>query len=471
MSSESAPTLPGDWLWGNLKDFNRDNLSFIESAARAGDLVRIRFGPMGGIFVNHPDYVCQVLAARSKSFRKPAVVKRALNDILGENIFTSNGASWKRSRQALQPAFHRRHVDRYAQIMLDCAERELCGWQADSIVDLEAAMIRVTMNIIAKTMFDADLGDYADELTAVFTRLFHLAYKRMALYALVPNWLPTRDNREVKRLTAELRHLLRRYIAEWRAGRANDASLLNLVLAPAPKMSDEQLINEAITIIGAGYETTAYTLVFTWLAMMQNPAVMDRVYAEVDETIGSRAMTLEDLPAFDYTERVVKEALRLYPSAWGLSRSTLEPVEIAGVTLMRNSMVLVSPWTLGRDPRFFPDPLRFDPDRHLKENAASIPHYAYIPFGGGGRTCLGIRFALMEAVIIIALIAQRLRLEPEPGSASGPKSVAFTLRPNGPMRVKLSPRNGAANAYTKPASAGSRLCNTHNGMSPCPHFG
>ena len=240
MFSESAPSLPGHWLWGNLKDFNRDNLSFIESAARAGDLVRIRFGPMSGAFLNHPDYVCQVLAARSKSFRKPAVVRRALNDILGENIFTSNGAAWKRSRQALQPAFHRRHVDRYAQIMLDCAERELRGWRANSIVDLEAAMIRVTMNIIAKTMFDADLGDNADELTAVFTRLFHLAYKRMALYALVPNWLPTRENREVKRLTAELRHLLRSYIAEWRAGRANDASLLNLVLAPVRAAQNER---------------------------------------------------------------------------------------------------------------------------------------------------------------------------------------------------------------------------------------
>ena len=429
---------------------------------------------MNGAFVNHPDYVCKVLAARSKSFRKPAVVKRALSDILGENIFTSNGAAWKRSRQALQPAFHRRHVDRYAQIMLDCAERELHGWRADSIVDLEAAMIRVTMNIIAKTMFDADLGDYADELTAVFTRLFHLAYKRMALYALVPNWLPTRENREVKRLTAELRNLLRRYIAEWRAGRASDASLLNLVLAPEdgpPKMSDDQLINEAITIIGAGYETTAYTLVFIWLAMMQNPAVMDRVYAEVDETIGSRALTLADLPAFDYTERAIKEALRLYPSAWGLSRSTLEPVEIAGVTLKRNSMVLVSPWTLGRDPRWFPDPLRFDPDRHLPQNAASIPHYAYIPFGGGGRTCLGIRFALMEAVFIIASIAQRYRLEPVPGSASGPKSVAFTLRPNGPMRVKLNPRNGQASARFKPASPRPQLCNAHKRKSVCPHFG
>jgi len=470
MSSESAPTLRGHWLWGNLIDFNRDNISFIESAARVGDLVRIRFGPMHGTFLNHPDYVCKVLAARSKSFRKPAVVKRALNDILGENIFTSNGAAWKRSRQALQPAFHRRHVERYTQIMLDCSERELRGWKPGDVVDLEAAMIRVTMNIITRTMFDADLGDYADELTAVFTRLFHLAYKRMALYALVPNWLPTSDNREVKRLTKVIRDLLKRYIAEWRAGRASDASLFNLVLAPSPKMSDEQLINEAITIIGAGYETTAYTLVFTWLAMMQNPAIADRVYGEVDETVGGRAFALSDLPSLSYSERVVKEALRLYPSAWGLSRSTLEPVEIGGTVLARNSMVLVSPWTLGRDRRWFPDPLRFDPDRHLPENAASIPHYAYIPFGGGGRTCLGIRFALMEAVIIIAAIAQRFWLEPEPGSASGPKSVAFTLRPNGPMRVKLLPRKANVKTHAKSA-APLRLCNTHKRASGCPFFG
>ena len=455
MLSEGAPSLKGHWLWGNLKDFNRDNLGFVECAARAGDLVRIRFGPMHGYFVNHPDHVCKVLAARSKSFRKPAVVKRALSDILGENIFTSNGAAWKRSRQALQPAFNRRHVERYAQIMIDCSERELRGWKPGTVIDLEAAMIRVTMNIIVETMFGAGLGDYADELTAVFTRLFHLAYKRMALYALVPNWLPTTDNREVKRLTAEIRNRLKRYIADWRAGRAGEASLLKLVLAPEdgpPKMSDEQLINEAITIIGAGYETTAYTLVFTWLALMQNPAVMERVYAEVDETIGTRPPALADLPALSYTERAVKEALRLYPSAWGLSRSTLEEVEIGGVILARNSMVLVSPWTLGRDPRWFIDPLRFDPDRYLPENAASIPHYAYIPFGGGGRTCLGIRFALMEAVFLIALIAQRFRLKLESGSASGPKSVAFTLRPNGPMRVKLERRSAVPSVNSQPLS-------------------
>ena len=474
MSGKSVPTLRGHWLWGNLKDFNRDNLSFIESAAQAGDLVRIRFGPMRGYFINHPDTVCKVLAARSKSFRKPAVVKRALNDILGENIFTSNGAPWKRSRQALQPAFHRRHVEHYAQVMLDCTERELRGWKPGAVVDLEAAMIRVTMNIITRTMFDADLGDRADELTAVFTRLFHLAYKRMALYALVPNWLPTKDNREVKRLTKVIRDLLRHYIAEWRAGRASDASLLNLALAPKdgpPTMTDEQLINEAITIIGAGYETTAYTLVFLWLALMQNPPVMKRVYAEVDETVGARALTLADLPALSYSERVVKEALRLYPSAWGLSRSTLENVEIGGVVLARNSMVLVSPWTLGRDERWFPDPLRFDPDRHLPQYAATIPHYAYIPFGGGGRTCLGIRFALMEAVILIASIAQRFRLEPAPGSATGPKSVAFTLRPNGPMRVKLLPRNANACAYAPLSQPRPRLYNTHKRLSACPHFG
>ena len=205
MTSESVPILNGHWLWGNLQDFNADPLSFIESAAQCGDLVRLRFGPLRGYFVNHPDHVCKVLAARSKSFRKPAVVQRALSDILGENIFTSNGAAWKRSRQALQPAFHLRHVERYTRIMQACIARELRDWRAGDVIDLEAAMSRVTMHIIVKTMFDADLGERADELTAIFTRLFHLAHQRMKRYALVPNWLPTRGNREVKRLTARVR--------------------------------------------------------------------------------------------------------------------------------------------------------------------------------------------------------------------------------------------------------------------------
>ncbi len=452
MASNSAPSLKGHWLWGNLREFNRDNLRFIENAARQGDLVRIRFGPLRGAFVNHPDYVCQVLAARSKLFRKPAVVKRALSDILGENIFTSNGDAWKRSRQAVQPAFHLRHVERYTQIMADGIERELRTWRAGDVIDLETVMSRVTMNIILRTMFDADLGAAADELVAVFTRLFHLAHRRMALYALIPNWLPSRGNREVKRLSAEVRTLLRGMIAEWRAGRAGEAALLNHVLAPLddePRLSDEQLINEAITIIGAGYETSAYTLVFAWLALLQNPAVADRLYAEVDTVLGGGQLRLADVKSLAYTERVVKETLRLYPSAWGFSRSTLEPVEIAGTTLPRNSMVLVSPWTLGRDPRWYPDPERFEPDRHLPEHVRKRPRYAYIPFGGGARTCLGSHFALMEAVIIIAEMARRFRPELLPGSASGPRAVAFTLRPDGPMLVGLENRSANADASSR----------------------
>ena len=442
MSKDSIPILKGHWLWGNLMDFKQDSLSFMESAARQGDMLRLRFGPMPGYFLNHPDYVCQVLAAQSKSFRKPALVRRALDDILGENIFTSNGAAWKRSRQALQPAFHLRHVERYTQIMQNCIEGELRNWRAGAVIDLEEAMTRVTMRIIVETMFDADLGDEADEFVAVFTRLFHLAYKRMALNALVPNWLPTPDNREVKRLTARVRKLLRQYIADWRAGRAGEASLLNLVLAPADgpaKMSDEQLINEAFTIIGAGYETSAYTLVFAWLALMQNRTVAAWLYAEVAQILGERRLRLADVKTLDYCQRLVKETLRLYPSAWGFSRSTLENVEIGGAVLPRNSTVLVSPWTLGRDARWFPDPGRFDPDRFLPEPARSIPHYAYIPFGGGARTCLGSHFALMEAVIIIAAIAQRYHLLPLPGGATGARNVAFTLRPNGSMKVRLAP--------------------------------
>ncbi|MYD09989.1 MAG: cytochrome P450 [Chloroflexi bacterium] len=473
MTGVSAPTLKGHWLWGNLKDFNTDNLSFIESAANCGDLVRIRFGPMRGYFVNHPDHVCKVLAARSKSFRKPAVVKRALSDILGENIFTSNGAAWKRSRQALQPAFHLRHVERYTQIMQICVERELQDWRAGSVIDLEAAMTRVAMHVIVETMFDAELGESADELSAIFTRLFHLAHRRMKRYALLPNWLPTESNREVKRLSARVRDLLRGFITDWRAGRAKEASLLNLVLGPkdGARMSDEQLINEAITIIGAGFETTAYTLVFTWLALMQNPAVEDKLYAEVDAALGGRRLRLADIHALDYTGRVFKEALRLYPSAWGLSRSTLESVEIGGVVLPRNSTVLVSPWTLGRDPRWYPNPLRFDPDRYLRDNAREIPHYAYIPLGGGARTCLGSHFAMLEAAIILAAIAQRFRLRPLPGSATGAKSVAFTLRPDGPMRVELQPL--AHSAMTSPAAPTARA---HRAMrtsdsTVCPYSG
>jgi cytochrome P450 len=199
-------------------------------------------------------------------------------------------------------------------------------------------------------------------------------------------------------------------------------------------MSDEQVMNEAMTIFGAGHETTAYTLTFAWYALSQNPRVAEKLHEEVDSILNGRAATLDDLPNLPYTERVIKETLRLYPPAWGFSRGVIEEFEIGGYTIPRKSAVVVAPWTLGRDARWFAHPQVFDPERFNAENEPNIPRYAFIPFGGGPRVCIGNQFAMLEARLVLATIAQHFRLELKPGFSTQPKR-AFTLRPSNGMKM------------------------------------
>jgi cytochrome P450 len=438
MSSQRPPHPNAHWLWGNMREFNGDTLAFIEQLATLGDVTSFRFGPFWGYFVNHPDFVHEVLVSTGKTFAKPRRVRWALEDITGDNLFTSDGEYWKKQRKLMQPSFHTQRIGAYADTMVEFAQREMASWQNGAEIDMDHAMTSVTMNIITRTMFDTEVGAETREIGEAFTDLFQYVNKRTEALFITPPWIPTADNRAVQQLTARVRKTVQRFIEERRASGEDKGDLLSMLLMAQDEgdqgMTDEQVINEAMIIFGAGHETTAYTLTFAWYALAQHPEIEAKLHEEVDRVLGGRPATLADLPRLQYAGMVIKETMRLFPPAWGITRDVVKDVEIGGYVIPKDSAILVSPWTLGRDARWFPHPQQFQPERFTPENEAKLPKYAYIPFGGGPRICIGNQFALMEAQLVLATIAQHYSFAMKPGFVTKPQR-AFTLRPNNGMKM------------------------------------
>jgi cytochrome P450 len=421
-----------------MREFNGDTLAFLEQLAALGDVTAFRFGPFWGYFVNHPDHVHDVLVSTGKAFAKPRRVRWALEDITGDNLFTSEGDYWKKQRRLMSPAFHSKRIGAYADTMVEFTQREMAHWEDGDVIDVDHAMTSVTMNIITKTMFDTEVGAETHEIGQAFTDLFQHVNKRTEALVFMPPWIPTADNRAVQKLTSRVRQTVQRFIEARRVSREDRGDLLSMLLMAQDEsdqgMTDEQVINEAMIIFGAGHETTAYTLTFAWYALAQHPEIEAKLHEEVDRVLGGRAATLEDLPNLPYAAMVVKETLRLYPPAWGVTRDVVEDVELGGYVIPKDAAIVVSPWTLGRDARWFPHPQQFDPERFTPENEAKLPKYAYIPFGGGPRICIGNQFALMEAQLVLATIAQRYSFRMKPGFVTRPQR-AFTLRPSNGMQM------------------------------------
>jgi cytochrome P450 len=270
------------------------------------------------------------------------------------------------------------------------------------------------------------------------TELFQIVNHRTETIQILPNWLPTAENRRAKELVQIVHDLLGGFIAERQKTDSDKGDLLSMLLMAQDEegkgMTDEQIMNEALIIFGAGHETTANTLTFAWYALSQNPEAEAKLHAELDTVLAGRSPRLEDLASLPYTEKIIKETLRLYPPAWGISRGLAEDVEIAGYKLPKGSVAMVAPWTLGRDARWYENPLQFNPDRWTAEFEAQLPKYANIPFGGGPRVCIGNQFAMMEARLVLATIAQNYSLSLKQGFTTEPVR-AFTLRPSNGMKM------------------------------------
>ena len=366
--------------------------------------------------------------------------------LLGEGLLTSENPLHTRQRRLAQPAFHKQRIASYASLMVDYAERhQRERWKDGQTLDVSQEMMHLTLAIVGKTLFDTDTEREAEEVRAALSATMVSFTRFLMPFAELLDHLPLPSTRRFQEARSRLDTIIYRMIDERRKSGADRGDLLSMLLMAQDEegdgggMTDEQLRDEAMTIFLAGHETTANALTWTWYLLSQHPEVETRLHEEVDSVLAGRRPTVEDLPRLSYTEMVLAEAMRLYPPAWVLGRRALKDYEVGGYRVPAGSLVIMSQYVTHRDERFFPDPLRFDPERWTPEAKAARPQFSYFPFGGGPRRCIGDGFAWMEGILVIATLAQSWRMRLVPGHPVELRPVV-TLRPKHGMRMTLELR-------------------------------
>jgi cytochrome P450 len=443
MASSGFPPGPDSDSWtGSFGKYSRDPLAFLPDAVRTyGDVVGLRFFTYRIYFLNHPDAIEDVLVNQARKFVKGRVLQKNKR-LFGAGLLTSEGEFWLRQRRLSQPAFHRARIATYAEAMVDYAAKLASSWKDGERRDIHTEMMRLTLQIVGKTLFGIELDREVQEVGHALEALMELNsnFRRLIM---VPAWLPTPTNIKAEMAIRRLDKIIYRIIAERRASRLDNGDLLSMLLRAqdddGSRMTDEQLRDEALTLFLAGHETTAVALSWTWWLLAQHPEVEKKLHAELNSILAGRNPTIEDLPALRYTERIVTESMRLYPPAWGMARLALEDVEVAGYPLEKGWGVSFAQWIVHRDPRWYESPEEFRPERWEGDLAKRIPRYAYFPFGGGSRQCIGNSFAMMETTLVLATIAQRFRFKLVPEHPVVP-IASITLRPRYGIKVVLEKR-------------------------------
>ena len=427
--------------------FRRNPLGFLQNLTlKYGDFVAFRITNRQMFFANHPDYIRDVLVTQNSNFGKGRALEKAKR-ILGSGLLTSEGEAHHRQRRLVLPAFHRQRIASYGSVMVEHATRMADDWQEGMPVDISHEMTRLTLGIVAKTLFDADVGKEADEIGEAMTVMLEMFHLLMYPFAEVLEKLPLPMVRRYERMRLRLDSTIYRIINERRKSGVDRHDLLSMLLLAqdeddGQKMTDVQVRDEAMTLFLAGHETTANTLSWTFYLLSQNPMAEANLHAELDEIIGSRAPTPEDVARLQYTEKVVSESMRLFPPAWGIGRRSLVDQRIGPYRVPADSIVLLSPFVTQRDPRFFSEPDQFRPERWTAEWKSSLPPFSYFPFGGGPRRCIGEGFAWTEAILILATLCQRWRVRLDQSKTVEPQAL-FTLRPRGGIRMRIERRQKA----------------------------
>jgi cytochrome P450 len=434
--------LPG----GLLLALRRDPLGFLARVARDyGDLAHFKLGPEEIFLLNHPDYIRDVLVTHNRLFMKGRGLQRAKR-LLGEGLLTSEGEFHRRQRRLAQPAFHRQRIAGYGATMVAYGARARDRWQAGAALDIAREMNGLALAIAGKTLFDADVEAEADQIRQSLTDAMKLFTTTTLPFAELLEKLPLPMTRRFRKARERLDATIYRIIAERRRSGEDRGDLLSMLLlaqdeeGDGGQMTDEQLRDEAMTIFLAGHETTANALTWTWYLLAQHPQVEARLHAEIDAALAGRLPTVDDLPRLRYTEMVFAEAMRLYPPAWVLGRRALSDYEIGEYLIPAGSILLMSPYLMHHDARYFAEPDRFDPLRWTEEHnlvaeaQAARPKFSYFPFGGGPRQCIGESFAWMEGTLLIATIAQQWRLRLLPGHPVEMLPLV-TLRPKHGLRM------------------------------------
>lgn len=413
-----------------------------ELKRRYGDIVRLDAGPISAVLLNHPEFVEEVLGPKNAMFGKDKRY-RSTPSLLGEGILTSDGELWRRQRRVAQPAFDVEHIGTYGAVMAECTEKMLRAWRPGETRDVNTDMMAITLAIAGTTLFGVDMTGVASDMASSFMVLLEHWNHRATNPLALPESIPTPHNMRFNRAVRRLEGLLADLVRERTRSGDDPGDLLSMMLRARPGREgapvDRQLRDDFVTITLAGYETSANSISWTLHLLARHPEIEARVVAELRGALSGRAPSQADMPNLRYFEAVLTESLRLYPPVWGFGREVLQDCEIGGHPVEKGTQLFICPYLNHRDERFFADPERFDPDRWAGGMAKRLPPGAYIPFGRGPRMCLGRSFALMEAMIVLALILQRFELTSAPDTQVTPRS-GITLRPHPALRMRISPR-------------------------------
>lgn len=438
---ELPPGPPGLPLIGHLNDFRIDPLGFLDELAREyGDIVFIEIAGKPVYIVNKPEYIQELLIHESHKLNK-ALALEVLKPVFGQGLLTSEGEFHKQQRKLSAPAFARGKIMGYAEAMIDLAEdfnRELHG---KTTVDIHEAMMRLTLKIVAKTLFGSNVEGDSDKVAHAIEDIMAITDRILSPLGAVLNALPTPKTLRFHAAIKDLDEIIYRIIAQKKAAGVEGNDLLSTLMAVRDEngnpMSDKQLRDECLTIFLAGHETTANALSWTWYLLSQYPEVCAKLEAEWKQFEAEEKLTAEHYPQLVYTRQVISESFRIYPPAWMISRAALEDIALGGYTIPKSSMIVMSQWAVHHNAKYWPEPYRFDPERFKPELLESRHKFSFFPFGGGVRQCIGDQFAWMEAVLLLATIGRKYRFTYEEKNPPRPQPL-ITLRPRGGLKMKIT---------------------------------
>jgi cytochrome P450 len=437
--------LPAGVFWRIRR---RGFLPFLEETVQKyGDVAHWRITGQDYVVVSHPEDIREILVTHAERFTKGPAMRNA-KVTLGEGLLTSEGELHRRQRRLVQPAFHPKRVEGYGEVMVRFAEKMAEQWRDGEVVDVAGQMTQLTLQIAAKVLFDAEIETEVAEIGEAMGVTVTMFDRARLPWAPLLNRLPLKSNRRFRAALGRLEELLQRMILERKRNGAERGDFLSLLLGARDDetgdgaMNDKQVRDEAITLFSAGHETTANALVWTWYLLAKHPEVEAKLHRELDEVLQNSAPTAEALPRLKYARQVLAESMRLYPPAWVVGRQCIDDYEVRGFKLRAGTVVLMSQWVVHRDARWWDRPTEFDPER-WSETGKERPKYAYFPFGGGPRACIGEPFAWMEGVLLLASIARgwKLRLVSDEPIKLHP---TITLRPRDELPMRWERRRPAA---------------------------
>jgi cytochrome P450 len=442
--SVRPPGPKGGLIMGVMRDFNRDTLGFITHCRDFGDVVHTRFLYVHAYFLYNPADIETLLTTNARSYRKAQSLRSPFfHRLVGNGLVTSEGDFWRRQRRLAQPAFHRQRISSYGDVMVQYTHRAIEAWKQGEQRDLARDMTRLTLEIVVKTLFNSDVSNDADHIGQILSQLVKPFASQATLKWILDNRLPTPGHRKYFNAVSEIDRIVFRIIAERRASGYDEGDLLSMLLQAqdddGSQMSDQQLRDEVMTLFLAGHETTALALSWSWYLLAKHPEAERKFHAEIDEVLGGRAPNVSDLPKLRYTEMIAKEAMRLYPPAYAVGREAIEDTEIGGYHVPKGTQLFAFQWVTHRDARYFDDPEAFKPERWNAAASEQLPKFAYFPFGGGPRQCIGNYFATMEIVLLLATIGQRFRFSLDPDRTVEVLPV-LSLRPKNGIKVVVEPR-------------------------------